>query len=211
MGDFSSVTVSKAFSLPSECGHDARDFQTKDLPKDPKRVACIDGVIEANGMFVRNDYGIRYWNPELTGWAYFTCVGVKADFVARFENGRIVEVMEGDPVLDMDIGYSLQSAASSPNNWILINDEKVMSENLVEKNHFFVQIDGGTTHTIEVATGVYQLAAIAALAIIGCETKNVMNVVKIWTKNSSSQGEPYFFTWSSGEIGQLTGTDPRKW
>jgi len=117
---FSSVTVSKEFILPVKCGHDARKFQTKDLPKDPRRETCIDGDIETDGLFVRSDNGIRRWNPELTGWVYFSSVGVKADFVARFENGRIVEVMEGDPVLDMDIGYSLQSADSSPDNWILI-------------------------------------------------------------------------------------------
>lgn len=86
-----------------------------------------------------------------------------------------------------------------------------MSENTKEKYSFFVEIDGGVTQTIEVTTGVYRLAAIAALAILGCETKKELNVVKIWTRNSPSLGEPYYFTWSAGEIGQLTGADPRKW
>lgn len=120
MSDFSSVNVSNEFPLPAGCGHDASYFQTTDFPDDPSYGACISGTIESDGFFVRTDSGVRRWNPELNGWVYFISVDVKADFVARFENGRVTEVMDCSDVLESDIGASLSSADRSPNTWVLI-------------------------------------------------------------------------------------------
>jgi hypothetical protein len=118
MSDFSSITVSNEFPLPDLRGHNAGYFQTRDLPEDPGQVAYIGGVIESDGLFVRTDTGIRQWNAELSGWAYFTSVGVKADFAARFDKGRVAEVKDSREVFESDIGYVLPSADGSPNNWI---------------------------------------------------------------------------------------------
>lgn len=117
MSDFSSIHVSAAFPLPAGIGHDAPYFQTTDLPADPCYGACIAGAIESDGLFVRTDSGARRWNPHLTGWAYFRSVGVNADFVARFEKGRAVQVMDCAEVFESDIGIRLPSAARSPNIW----------------------------------------------------------------------------------------------
>lgn len=86
-----------------------------------------------------------------------------------------------------------------------------MSESIGKKNIFFVEIDAGQKQTIEVATGVYQLAAIASLAILGCDHAKTENIVKIWSQDNVSSNEPFFFIWSAGAIGQLSGSDPRKW
>ncbi|MYM92398.1 hypothetical protein [Duganella vulcania] len=118
MSDYSSVSIAIEFPLPPGRGHDAQYFQTTDLPDDPNYGSCIGGTIEKDGLFVRTDSGMRRWNPELSGWAYFIGVGVQADFAARFARGRVVEVRGSDDILESDIGNSLSPAYASPNSWL---------------------------------------------------------------------------------------------
>lgn len=77
---------------------------------------------------------------------------------------------------------------------------------------FNVEINRGLTQAITVKTGVYRLAALAALALVEHEPRDDFDIVKIWAPHLPSHG-PYFFTWDSeaGAVSQLTGADPRKW
>lgn len=147
MSDFSSVTVSHQFPLLLWRGQDARYYQTTDFPEDPGH-GCIGGTIEQDGLFVRTDSGLPRWNPELNGWAYFIGVGTRADFAARFVDGRVAEMRSSEDVFDTDIGSSLPPAYASPNKWLPAAVEMTMKTTassdwqLVTENPDLPHIDG---------------------------------------------------------------------
>lgn len=77
---------------------------------------------------------------------------------------------------------------------------------------FYIEINGGPTQTLEVKTGLYELAAMAALALLDYDSRDGFDVVKIWDPNLLPDYGPYFYTYGNpGGIGQLVGNDARKW
>lgn len=95
MSDFSSITVNKEFKLLPANETD-RHFTTKDLPDNPDDSSCcIDGTIHENGLFVRYWNNQLTWNPQLNGWIELNEQFKKERYFFRFENGIIVEVIDG--------------------------------------------------------------------------------------------------------------------
>jgi hypothetical protein len=77
---------------------------------------------------------------------------------------------------------------------------------------FLVEINGGPTQPLEVKTGLYELAAMAALATLDYDKRDDFDVVKIWSPNLLPEYGPYFYTYgNAGGIGELVGNDSRKW
>ena len=76
---------------------------------------------------------------------------------------------------------------------------------------FHVEINRGPTQIIETRTGLYELAAMAALATLNFKPSEGLDIVKIWVPDLLPDYGPYFYTWSHRGIGQLVGDDGRKW
>jgi hypothetical protein len=74
---------------------------------------------------------------------------------------------------------------------------------------FNVEINRGPTQNITVKTGQHMLAALAALAILEHDTRDI-EIIKIWAPHLPSV-PPFFFIWEDGRVAQITGADPRKW
>ena len=76
---------------------------------------------------------------------------------------------------------------------------------------FHVEINRGPTQIIETRTGLYELAAMAALATLNFKPSEGLDIVKIWVPDLLPDYGPYFYTWSHRGISQLVGDDGRKW
>ena len=82
---------------------------------------------------------------------------------------------------------------------------------------FQVEINGGPTQVIEVKTGIYELAAMTALATLDYAKRDDpdddSDVVKIWVEKLLPDYGPSFFSYSAGGrgIAHMIGNDPRKW
>lgn len=116
MSDFSTITISPDCVLFPEVARTGWPFQSKDLPDDSEKSCCVDGEIDATGLFVRVDDRGRFWNPELKGWIHLRGERWDLEFVCRFVEGRVVEVRDGHGVIIED-GSELPGAYWSPNVW----------------------------------------------------------------------------------------------
>lgn len=116
MSDFSSIAFSGDFPLLPRDARKERYFQCKDLPDDDQCIACVDGKVEADGLFVREDARGRFWNPDLNGWVGLLGAFTGFRFQCRFKNGCVVEVLEGDNMLYLAIDPEIRGDWS-PSNW----------------------------------------------------------------------------------------------
>lgn len=73
---------------------------------------------------------------------------------------------------------------------------------------FSVQINGGPVQTLTTKTGVYELAAVAALALLDYEPQKTQ-FIKIWADELIDEWGPYVFAYSGGQISYLT--DAPQW
>lgn len=68
---------------------------------------------------------------------------------------------------------------------------------------FHVEINNGPTQTIEVRTGKYNLAAMAALALLDYDDERDFDVVKIWVQDLLPHYGPYYYGWDGHQIGNV--------
>ena len=81
---------------------------------------------------------------------------------------------------------------------------------MTDATTFHVQINGGPEQTLVVKTGVYALAAFAALALLDYEPATDYDVVKIWIPHLTAGGYgPYFIAWDGHT--RLVPPDQRRW
>lgn len=96
MSDFSTVKISAEFGLiPAGTQIDMlRRYQTKDLPDDEEFSCCVDGEIEADGRFVREDLRGRFWCPNFDWWVRLAPDASEdgSTLYAHFEAGKVCEV-----------------------------------------------------------------------------------------------------------------------
>jgi hypothetical protein len=78
-----------------------------------------------------------------------------------------------------------------------------------EKTTFHVQINGGKEQTIETRTSLYELAALAALAMCEYEHNSEYDVVKIWIPKLLPEYGPYFYAYDGHNVGMPD--EDRKW
>src|SRR5260221_481444 len=114
MSDFSTVTLSSDMtSIPSginvalDCA-----YQCKDLPDDGELSCCVDGMIEADGRFVRTDDRGRFWVPNFTWWVRLTPQFGGRDLYVEFRSGRAVKFQWSGKE------YETQRPDDVPNVWI---------------------------------------------------------------------------------------------
>jgi hypothetical protein len=68
---------------------------------------------------------------------------------------------------------------------------------------FCVQINEGPEQVIEVRTGLYHLAALAALALTEYpEAQQEHDIIKIWVPELLPGFGPYFYAWDGEKLGQ---------
>lgn len=116
MSDFSSIDFSGEFPLLPFGARKESYFQSKDLPDDDQYTACVYGTVEADGLFVRIDARGRFWNPDLNGWVRLEGTFTGFRFQCLFENGCVVEVREGENMLDLSLDPEMRGDWS-PSNW----------------------------------------------------------------------------------------------
>lgn len=66
---------------------------------------------------------------------------------------------------------------------------------------FKVQINGGPVQEITTKTGIYVLAAMAALAMLDYDENEDYDVVKIWVEHLLPDYGPYFYAYDGHQIG----------
>lgn len=64
---------------------------------------------------------------------------------------------------------------------------------------FFVEINRGPTQVLTTKTGLYELAAAAALAMLDYQPTNDIEVVKIWNPELLPDYGPYFYYWKMSQ------------
>lgn len=116
MSDFSSIHVSREFPLLPLGARTERYFQCKDMPDDDQYTACVDGTVQADGLFVREDVRGRFWNPDLSGWVDMLGAATGFRFQCRYEKGRVVEVREGEEMMNIAFDPEIRGDWS-PANW----------------------------------------------------------------------------------------------
>jgi len=107
MSDFSTIGVEQGCNAlpPLAWG---RTFQSKTMPEHEARVACIDGTIRSDGLFVRFD---DRWNPRFNGWAQLREREVL--LCVQFVGGVVADFVHGSLPSDFDDTL----ASDSPNDW----------------------------------------------------------------------------------------------
>lgn len=74
-----------------------------------------------------------------------------------------------------------------------------------EMQTFHVSINRGPEQVIQVRTGQYNLAAMAALAMLEYEEEDEeTDIVKIWVPELMPQYGPYFYYYDGHKMGTLT-------
>lgn len=74
-----------------------------------------------------------------------------------------------------------------------------------------VAINNGPTHTFKAKTSKYELAAMAALAMLDYEKHDEFDMVKIWTAHLLPDYGPYFYFYGERVFGIVVGDNLRKW
>ncbi len=71
---------------------------------------------------------------------------------------------------------------------------------MAKKSTFHVKINGGPEQVIKTRTGIYQLAAAAALAMLDYEESEEDDEIEIWAPSVMPEYGPYFYIWNGHQM-----------
>jgi len=98
VSDFSTVKLANDLAVmpPGARVPFDRTYQTKDLPDDEELSCCVNGLVESDGCFVRDDTRGRFWNPNFAWWVRLVPRFGGDELYAHFVSGRVVKIQFDD-------------------------------------------------------------------------------------------------------------------